>query len=120
MSGFLLFLFKLSLIIAGFLLVGKRWPEEARKFPLRGGAFFYIPVVANNDWKFNLFMGTLVTFNILLTILVGKRWSEGKRAVLFFLLLLAELALLTLLAACFKYHGAPRLPLRTSSSPVSP
>ena len=120
MSGFLLFLFKLSLVIAGFLLAGKLWPEEARKFPLRNGAFFYIPVVANNDWKFNLFMGTLITLNIFLTVRFGKDWSDGKRAMLFFLLLIGEVGFLTPLVAYLTHHGAPRLPLRTSSSPASP
>ena len=49
MSGFLLFLFKFSLIIAGLHLAGKLWPEESKRFPLKGGAFFYIPAVVNRN-----------------------------------------------------------------------
>ncbi len=120
MNGFFLFFFKLSLVVVGMFLVGKLWPEEFRKFPFRGGIFFYIPAIVNGNWKFTLFMAALITVNIFLTVLIGKRWSEGKRAVLFFLLLFVELVFLTFLAVYFKHYRASRLPLRTFSSPASP
>ena len=118
------FFFKLALVASAFFLLNrllrKFWPEESERFPLKGIFFLFLPVVVGKNWRFNLCFAVFLIFNAFLTIRVGKERSEGERFMIFFLLLITELVLVTLLFAFLRSRIALRLPLSTSSTSAFP